>query len=59
MNLQNPNSSVKEILEQTKWFSYEDLDILVYHLQGIQIKMMDEEKRVISPLLYNMSPKTK
>jgi hypothetical protein len=44
MSLQNPNDNIKEILELTKWFSYEDLDNLVYHLQARQIEITDNEK---------------
>jgi len=43
MSIRNPNSNVLEILEQTKWFSYDDIDDLVYFLQGRQIEMMDSE----------------
>lgn len=33
--------NVKEILDQLEWFSYQDLDDLVYHIQSKQIEMRD------------------
>lgn len=46
MSITNPNSNVLEILEQVEWFSYDDLEDLVYFLQGIQLKMIKSKEDV-------------
>tara|TARA_R110002020_G_scaffold352751_1_gene565755 strand:+ start:120 stop:290 length:171 start_codon:yes stop_codon:yes gene_type:complete len=40
--MENPTEKIQKILDKVEEFDYEELDVLVYHIQGKQIEMFED-----------------